>query len=328
MQLIELIAFLISGAITFANFLGSLLNKQRPFLHAGSLAGPIQFEEPKSQITKDDSMFDFQFEIEKLFNKNQLIPRIRNEFFFSKDPDFLQLISNSGLHEDFALNLLVQMVLHKRAKLSVLVGCLRKHFIDHGPQASQMTADALLMAAHHDLVNYSTATQEFIVKYGISPDVQAEIDRYQYPLPMVIEPEELKTNRDTGYLTIRNSAILRDNHHDDDICLDHLNRMNRIKLKINQDVALTVKNSWKNLDKPKPDEEIEEYKKRVKAFEKYNKTAHDVIHHLGLATGGEFYLTHKYDKRGRTYSQGYVVNYQGTPWNKAVIEFAEGEVVQ
>jgi len=38
-------------------------------------------------------------------------------------------------------------------------------------------------------------------------------------------------------------------------------------------------------------------------------------------------LTHKYDKRGRCYSQGYHVNPQGNDWNKAVIEFAEKEPV-
>ena len=39
-----------------------------------------------------------------------------------------------------------------------------------------------------------------------------------------------------------------------------------------------------------------------------------------------FYLPHKYDKRGRTYCQGYHVSYQGAAWNKAVIEFANEEV--
>ncbi len=120
--------------------------------------------------------------------------------------------------------------------------------------------------------------------------------------------------------------ILRQNHHDEDVCLDHLNQVNTTRFRINQDVATTIKNRWRNLDKPKADEPEGEYQKRVKAFEKYDRTAFDVMNHLGLATEGEFYLTHKIDKRGRTYCQGYVVNYQGTPWNKAVIEFANQEV--
>jgi len=39
-------------------------------------------------------------------------------------------------------------------------------------------------------------------------------------------------------------------------------------------------------------------------------------------------MTHRYDKRGRVYCMGYHVNYQGTPWNKAVIELADKEMIQ
>ena len=68
-----------------------------------------------------------------------------------------------------------------------------------------------------------------------------------------------------------------------------------------------------------------DFEKRRRAFEKYDRTAKDVIGLL-QQEGSEFYLTHKYDKRGRTYCQGYHVTYQGAPWNKAVIEFADQEV--
>ena len=44
--------------------------------------------------------------------------------------------------------------------------------------------------------------------------------------------------------------------------------------------------------------------------------------------GNRFFLTHAYDKRGRTYAKGYHVNYQGNDWNKATICFAEGEIVK
>jgi hypothetical protein len=216
------------------------------------------------------------------------------------------------------------MVLHRRAHLPILVGVLRKHFEGD----CQLTTDELLKAVRADLVDWSPVSRQFIVKYGISADVQADLDRYQYPLPMVVLPLELKDNHDTGYYTSRNSAILKHNHHDEDICLDHLNAVNQTRFRINQDVATTIKNKWRNLDKPKLDEEPEDYQKRVKAFEKYDRTAHDVMTHLGIAAEGEFYLTHKYDKRGRTYSQGYVVNYQGTAWNKAVIEFANREIIE
>lgn len=267
-------------------------------------------------------MLEFQIEIERLFHKNQLFPRIKGEF--TQYPVFGQKMTKHEIPVEFGYDLLVQMVLHKRAKLEVLVGILRKHF--NGD--SQATADYILKAVQADLIDWNPVTRQCIVRFDITPDVQQDLDRYQFPLPMVVEPKELKTNEDTGYYTHRNSVILKNNHHGFDVCLDHLNRMNRIKLRLNMQVAKTIKNQWRSLDKPKPDEDQKEFQKRVKAFEKYDRTTHDVLDHLGLSNEGEFYLTHKYDKRGRTYCQGYHVNYQGATWNKAVVEFAQGEIVE
>lgn len=263
-----------------------------------------------------------QRELEYLYSKNQLIPRIKEEFLNCKEFDFQQFIRSCGIDVEFGIALLVQMALHKRASVQTLVGLLRHHFGD-----AQETADQLLKAAACDLVDYSPDLRVFIVKFTISDDVQEEIDRFQFPLPMVIMPKRVKTNEETGYLLGKGSIILRDNHHNDDVCLDHINRVNRIRYTINHDTARMVKNRWRNLDKPKEGESREDFKRRCKAFEKYDRTAHDVINLL-IQEGNMFYLTHKYDKRGRVYCQGYHVNYQGNPWNKAVIELADKEIVE
>jgi DNA-directed RNA polymerase len=63
---------------------------------------------------------------------------------------------------------------------------------------------------------------------------------------------------------------------------------------------------------------------RRKAFEKYDQSSKDVMHAL-MGIRDRFWLTHKYDRRGRTYCVGYHINYQGTSWNKAVVEFANKE---
>ena len=268
------------------------------------------------------NMEQMQIDMEKLFHKNQLQPRIKAEFT-AADLPFREVMTKHGLDTQFGFDLLVQMVLHKRAGLPILVGILRKHFKGD----NQATADALLLACQIDLVDWNPTTEQFIVKYDITQDVQDDLDRYQFPLPMIVEPRELKTNHDTGYFTSRNSVILKNNHHDKDVCLDHLNQMNRIKLTLNNDVAAFIENSWRNLDKPKPGEDRKDFDKRKKAFEKYDRTARDVMAHLEIA-GGEFHLTHKYDKRGRVYCQGYHVSYQGNSWNKSVIEFANQEIVE
>ncbi|MFP3645173.1 hypothetical protein [Paraburkholderia sp. SIMBA_054] len=269
-----------------------------------------------------DTKKDHQIELERLFSKNQLMQRIRAEFEGCKEVNFRAYAESKAIPGDFVIELLAQMALHKRADLPTMIGCLR-----YLTKTSQECADLLLQCAMADLLDWSPALRIFIVKFTISADVQAELDRFQYPLPMVVEPKEVKHNAMSGYLLTGGSIILKHNHHDDDVCLDHVNRMNRVKFTINLDTATMIKNQWRNLDKPKEGESREEFDRRVRAFDKYDRTARDVISTL-LAEGNEFYFTHKYDKRGRTYCQGHHANYQGTPWNKAVIEFVDAEVVQ
>lgn len=264
---------------------------------------------------------EHQMQLELLFSKNQLMSRIKAEFTECKEVDFAAYFDAEGIPVEFGFGLLVQMALHKRADMPTLVGCLRHHC-----PTAQEVADLLLKCAMADLVDWSPALRVFVVKFTISADVQAELDRFQYPLPMVVAPKEVRNNKQSGYYLNNSSIILKDNHTDDDVCLDHINRMNRVKFQINHDTAVMIKNQWRNLDKPKEGESHSDFEKRVRAFNKFDETAKDVIGVL-LQEGNEFHLTHRYDKRGRTYAQGHHVNYQGTPWCKAVVEFVDGEVI-
>lgn len=266
-------------------------------------------------------LVDHQIELERIFSKNQCLPRIRAEFINCESVSFTDELIEQGIPVEFGLDLMVQMAIHKRATLQTLVGLLFHHFND-----SQLTCDMLLKAALAEVVDWDPVLKLFVIKFEITADVQEDLDRFQYPLPMVVEPLEIKKNRDTGYYLNTGSVILKNNHHEDDVCLDHLNRANAVRYVANEKTALMVRNKWRNLDKPKELETREEFEKRKKAFNKYDRTAKDVMALL-MKHSTHFYLTHKYDKRGRVYCQGYHVNYQGTPWNKAVVEFADRERV-
>lgn len=267
-------------------------------------------------------LVDHQIELEKLFSKNQCIPRIKAEFQNTPDASFTNYLIEKEIPVNFGMDLLVQMALHKRATLQTLIGLLFHHFND-----AQVTADMLLKACIADLVDWEPTLKLFVLKFDITPDVQEDLDRFQYPLPMVVEPLPIKKNRDVGYYLNTGSVILRNNHHEDDVCLDHLNRANAVAYTVNEDTALMVHNKWRNLDRAKEGETREDFEKRKKAFNKYDRTAKDVMSLL-MKHSDRFYLTHKYDKRGRVYCQGYHVNFQGTPWNKAVCEFADKELVE
>jgi hypothetical protein len=270
------------------------------------------------------SMMDNQEQLELLFSKNQLIPRIRAEFENCQEYDFKAHMIEHKIPIDFGFALLVQINLHKRANLPTMVGVLRSHCED-----SQATADMLMRAAIADLVDWDPELKLFIVKYPISADVQAELDRFAYPLPMVVPPRPIQDNRDSGYLLNKSSVILGGsaNHHTGDVCLDHLNRSNQIKMSINLAVATGTKNSWANMDKPKPGESWQEFQKRKRAFRKYNRSVEDAIG-LMVDLGNEFYFTHAIDKRGRTYCRGYQLSTQGNSYSKAILEFADKEIIE
>lgn len=276
--------------------------------------------------TEESTKLDLQLELEHLYSKNQLIPRIRREFTDCESFDFIAYMKEHQILPDFGIDLLVQMVLHKRTTLPILVGILRKHY-EPLANASQLTADMLMLCAEADLVNWDEIANQFILEFDVDASVHEELARYQFPLPMVIVPETVTCNRDSGYLTHRGSLILKQNHHEGDICLDHINRMNKIKFAVDTDTATMIANQWRDLDKAKPGETHQEFQQRKRAFEKYDTVSREVISKI-CSLGNEFWLTHKYDKRGRSYCQGYHINYQGTDWNKAVIQLADKELVE
>jgi hypothetical protein len=262
--------------------------------------------------------------LEHFFNDKQTPLLLRAQLLSS--PEVIEAVQKSGLDEEFALDLLAQMILYKRTTVPTLVGLLKRHF-KHCGNPFQACAQDLEQAVRADLVDWDPVKTQVVLRFDVDAQTHELIRQYQYLPPMIIPPEPVTTNRGSGYLTIRtDSLLLQDNHHEGDLALDSINRFNGIPLAINVDLVKSIRNSWKNIDQPKPDEIFEDFQKRRKAFERYEKDAFHTIA-LMVEMGNRFHLTHKVDKRGRTYAQGYHINPQGNCWNKAVVELAEPEYV-
>ena len=140
----------------------------------------------------------------------------------------------------------------------------------------------------------------------------------QYLPPMVCEPLELTHNYSSGYLTHNDSLVLgTGNHHDGDLCLDVLNIMNKVALRLDTDFLCTVEEEPTfTLDNQEKTDQWNAFKRQSYEFYK-----------LMVDQGNQFYLTHKVDKRGRIYSMGYHIHTQGTSFKKAQLEFANEEIV-
>jgi hypothetical protein len=164
---------------------------------------------------------------------------------------------------------------------------------------------------------------EMLVESFVTPseELQTFIQQTKFLPPMICKPKELKTNNDTAYMTRREPLILGGhvNFHEEDICLDSLNAFNRIPLTLN--TSMLSKYSEEPTNKVKNDpEKYEQWQAMV--ADSY-QTYLDLVRQ-----GNHFYQTHGVDKRGRTYARGYHVSTQGNSFRKAILDFAEQEVVE
>ena len=144
------------------------------------------------------------------------------------------------------------------------------------------------------------------------------IEESQFLPPMVCEPLELTHNYSSGYLTHNDSLILgTGNHHDGDICLDVLNTMNKVALKLDTEFLSQVE------EEPTFDLDTQD---KLDQWNKFKEQSY-MMYSLLASQGNQFYLNHKVDKRGRIYASGYHISTQGTSFKKASLEFAKEELV-
>lgn len=256
------------------------------------------------------SIVETQANLEEIFDKNQLIPVLRKQFKELTD-------------DPFQLDVIVQAYLHKQADVPTMVGLFSPKW-----GTPQEVAQLLIETIEADLVDFDMVNRKFVTKFDITDDVKEALDMYQYPLPMIIPPRVLTNNTmGSGYIRQKGKVVLNGSSifDDADLCLDHLNRCNSVKLKLDLDVVSSPEGKKLTPNK-KLHESHEDYMKRVKQAHTFYDTSMDVMQAL-LTLGNEFWLTHKYDRRGRTYALGYHVNSQGTDYNKAVLQLAQERIL-
>lgn len=291
-------------------------------------------------------LFQRQVDIEELYSKRRVKHLIRQELLASQEiVDSLKSASEAvqaWLEKDYypakqkrlsglkGMNLtallteimVTLMQLDHAEQLTAtagrIVGCL--HFED-AVAGVTTAAELLVHLAEADLIDLGRDKQNSIIVipvYQVSPALAEHIRHTMYLPPMVVPPLKLTQNYSGGLLTEESSVILKRGHHEEDVCLDHLNTVNQVPLRLNLEFLCrySPEPDLATLDDP---DKLTAWKQRMKqAFQCFSMLARE---------GNRFWLTHKYDKRGRTYAQGYQVSYQGDEFRKAIVELADGETI-
>lgn len=257
-----------------------------------------------------DNMVETQRNLEELFHRNQLLDVLRDQF--------------SPLTDDpFKLDCVVQIYLHKQADVPTMVGLFSPKWGE-----PQEVAEMLKEVVEDDLIDFDMEHMKFVLKYEVTADIEEQLANYQFPLPMVVRPNKVTDNSmGSGYFDKKGRIVLNgsDVFDEEDVCLDHINRANSVGLTLNMDVIASEEGNM-ILPKRKVGESFDEFQKRQKQAKVFYENSMNVMQGL-LTLGNEFWLTWKYDRRGRSYCVGYHVNAQGTEYNKAVLELSKKEVI-
>ena len=198
-------------------------------------------------------------------------------------------------------------------------------------EAITTIAELLVIVAQNDLINIDKQPAKGIGgKYGkfsivitsntpLSQKVIKYAMQSQYLPPLVAKPKPVTRNSESGYWTFNDSVTLN-GRIDKPLALDVINRQNSMALTLDLEHLL-------NVDEV-PNKVLDDVDK-VRNWETFIQQSREfylLIHEQAQANRehpGAIYFNHKYDVRGRMYCQGYHISYQGSPFKKSAIEFAE-----
>lgn len=245
---------------------------------------------------------------------------------FKQKGEYLSLLHPDSLKSIIYRVLEVVMVLPQGATFSSVVGQSAGHLSSIDKLSTfKIVSSVIAYMSQSGLIKIiragdtNSGMMEILPVYVCDSKIISFIKQTMYLPPMVCAPEKLTHNKSSGYKTITNESLIlkSHNHHDEDICLDSLNKFNQVALSLDVRMLTTFDEQPKTLiDTPQ----------KQKQFDKLREDSYHV-YKLLIQTGNNFHLTHKVDKRGRTYSIGYHCSTQGNSFRKAIINFAKEELV-
>ncbi|WP_395147161.1 hypothetical protein ACF3N0_00155 [Moraxella atlantae] len=192
----------------------------------------------------------------------------------------------------------------------------------------------------YEIIKYPSGTRMIQSLIDLDQDLLNRLNLYCYLPPMIERPNKLYHNKSSEYKTINKDSLIlgfKENHHDKSISLDILNTLNNQEYEIDTTFISNYERQFhrKELspdemleeyelsDFDSYDEFIEQYNQELANFELFKEQFKALLTHVQDKT---IYFTHKVDKRGRVYSQGYHFNYQGDSYSKACINLKKKEL--
>lgn len=236
---------------------------------------------------------------------------------------------NKDLTKKVILNILTQVLLIASDYVPLITVCSSMSFGGSRYHDIQTCADILHLINQTELIMVDVVDTRYYIcsNMQLSDELVNRLNIMCVLPPMLVRPRMLRHNKSCGYLTINKDNLIlgdKENYHDDYISLDVLNTLNSQALTLDLDICYKFEKEFKSEFDKDTDEYLNQRKTHNKAKEQF-EYFRDVIQDKTI------FFTHKVDKRGRIYSQGYSFNPMGSSFEKACLqlkvkEFVEGEL--
>lgn len=195
-----------------------------------------------------------------------------------------------------------------------------KSIIDGVKTASELLAITQVCNTHRLIEPDNSPTGVLSVQcaYKISVETEQLLADHMYLPPMLCQPNVIVTNACSGHINPEfESVILKQyNHHNGAQALDALNIANDVAWCLDEEILQYEEKSKKELDTPQ----------KLHNF-LLMKNASKKVYKFLLDKGNRFFFSWRFDKRGRMYSKGYHCNLQSTDYKKAILSFANKEII-
>lgn len=245
---------------------------------------------------------------------------------------------NSLLNQDIPelMYKLLTPIVHKgTVTLQQGIGSILGSFSDVSTVSRQLKAANLLLEYTPFIEVDITRGGEYgylVSQIDLDDEERAVLNQQSVVLPSLVPLRKIRNNGTIGYRTFKKSVVMGGKHHDHDVCLNHINKRNRVGFKLDKDIAGRVlvgelgafDATPKFNKKTSKLETASEVEDRKQAWLSLHADLADKLKAIG---SNKFYFAHRRDNRGRTYVEAYHLNYQGNDCLKAMVSLAHEEVI-
>jgi hypothetical protein len=156
-------------------------------------------------------------------------------------------------------------------------------------------------------------------KLSLDEAMLQRIANTKYLPPMLVPPSDVSSNKGNQYLTFKTSLVKKSyNFHNEYLAYDVINILQSYELSLDEFVV------HQEIESSKTELDTQEKKDNFNRMVLASKATYLEI----LDAGNKFYEPWSYDKRGRSYMDGYHINYQSSQYKKALININPLKVSQ